>query len=37
MKNRAIINEDTTKETLETQCKKLEEENIELKTKLMKK
>jgi len=38
MKNKAIINEDTTGELkiLELQCKKLKEENVELKTKLMK-
>jgi hypothetical protein len=38
MKNKAIINEDTTGELkiLEQQCKKLKEENVQLKTKLMK-
>jgi len=38
MKNKAIINEDTTGELkfLELQCKKLKEENVQLKTKLMK-
>jgi cell shape-determining protein MreC len=38
MKNKAIINEDTTGELkiLEHECKKLKEENVLLRTKLMK-
>lgn len=37
MKNKAIINEDTTGElkSLELQCKKLKQENVCLRTKLM--
>jgi len=38
MKNKAIINEDTTGDLkrMEYECKKLKEENVELRSKLMK-